>query len=141
MLKIMFILVDTQLKRNFDQVESSGITQAINLATEQQLQKARIPQSRRAFLDLTIQSPESLYQLARDIDALEGQNVYVHCALGLSRSVLAVAAWLLYKGHSLEEVENLIGEFRIDYLKSPYMQVALDLYQSHLTAIGALANR
>ena len=128
-------------EKEFDQVESSGITQAINLATEQQLQKARIPQSRRAFLDLTIQSPESLYQLARDIDALEGQNVYVHCALGLSRSVLAVAAWLLYKGHSLEEVENLIGEFRIDYLKSPYMQVALDLYQSHLTAIGALANR
>ncbi len=128
-------------EKEFDQVESSGITQAFNLATEQQLQKTRIPQSRRAFLDLTIQSPESLYQLAKEIDALEGKNVYVHCALGLSRSVLAVAAWLLYKGHKIEEVENLIGEYRIDYLKSPYMQVALDLYQSHLTAIGTTVKR
>ncbi len=125
-------------EQEFDQIESSGITLAFNLAIEQQLQKSRVPQNRRPFLDLTIQSPESLFQLAKDIDATKEQKVYVHCALGLSRSVLAVAAWLLYKGHSLEEVEDLIGAHRVGYLKSPYMQVALNLYQLHLATAAAM---
>jgi protein-tyrosine phosphatase len=116
----------------YEQIKSSGISQAFNLATEQQLQKSMIHQQRFPFLDLTIQSPESLLQIAKKIDELDGENIFIHCALGLSRSVLAVAAWLLYKGHTLEEVESLIGDHRVNYLRSAYMQVALKLYQTHL---------
>lgn len=116
----------------YEQIKSRGISRAFNLATEQQLQKSMIHQQRFAFLDLTIQSPESLLQIAKRIDELEGENIFIHCALGLSRSVLAVAAWLLYKGHTLEEVESLIGDHRVNYLRSAYMQVALKLYQTHL---------
>jgi len=116
-------------------VASEGISTSINLATEQQIQKVGISQVKFPFLDLTIQSPESLYKLAQTIDSMHAEKVYVHCALGLSRSVLAVSAWLLYQGHSLAEVEQLIGAHRIKYLRSAYMQVALDLYQSHLDKI------
>lgn len=116
----------------YRKIKSEGIENAINLATEQQLQTETIHQTRFPFLDLTIQSPESLYQLAKTIESRANEKIYVHCALGLSRSVLAVASWLLYKGHSIEEVRQLIGEHRIPYLDSPYMMVALDLYQKHL---------
>ncbi len=116
----------------YEQIKSNGVSQAFNLATEQQLQKSMIHQQRFPFLDLTIQSPESLLQIAKKIDELDGENIFIHCALGLSRSVLAVAAWLLYKGYTLEEVESLIGDHRVNYLRSAYMQVALKLYQTHL---------
>lgn len=115
----------------YEKVKAEGIVHAINLATEQQVQSAAIRQTRYPFLDLTIQSPQSLYQMAKTIEAAS-EKTYVHCALGLSRSVLAVASWLLYKGHTIEEVKQLIGHHRVPYLESAYMQVALDLYQNYL---------
>ena len=124
----------------YQQVKSSGISQAYNLATEQQIQNTAVPQQRFPFLDLTIQSPEALLQIARKIDESDGENIYVHCALGLSRSVLAVSAWLLYKGYTLEEVASLIGKHRADYLKSAYMQVALKLYQTHIRNLNLQGN-
>ncbi len=116
----------------YDEIKSEGIVNAINLATEQQIQSEVIQQTRYPFLDLTIQSPESLYQLARTIEASASEKIYVHCALGLSRSVLAVVSWLLYKGHTIEEIKQLIGSHRVSYLDTQYMQVALDLYQNYL---------
>lgn len=53
------------------------------------------------WLDLTAPSPEQLFEAARQIEAFRKQGrVLVCCALGLSRSACAVAAWLLVTGRA-----------------------------------------
>ena len=108
------------------------IGMAINLATEQQIQKTVFSQIRLPFLDQTIQSSEALHVGVQHIEAYQDEGVYVHCALGLSRSVLLVSAWLIFKGYSLEETEDEIAKVRPNYVKSDYMHITLELYQKYL---------
>jgi protein-tyrosine phosphatase len=118
----------------YERLKSRGITRVINLAAEQQLQKAELPQERLPFLDLTIPSPEALHAVVMQIEAT-GERLYVHCALGLSRSILAVSAWLVYRGYSAEEIDALWRELRPAAVKSPYMEVALQLYREYLEGL------
>ena len=113
-------------------LEDKGICMAINLATEQQIQKNGLEQIRLPFLDQTIQSPESLHQGVEYIETHKGEGVYVHCTLGLSRSVLLVSAWFLFQGYSIEEAQAEIAKVRPDYAKSPYMMITLKMYQDFL---------
>ena len=83
------------------------------------------------FLDQTIPSPELLHEAVELIEKHKEEGVYVHCALGLSRSVLVISAWLLHNGTSRKEVETLMNTIRPSYVKSPYMGIALDIYEKH----------
>ncbi|MCF6242081.1 MAG: dual specificity protein phosphatase family protein [Bacteroidales bacterium] len=112
--------------------KEKGIKNILNLATEQQLQKNDFSQRRLPFLDQTIQSPESLHQGVQYIEAYKNDGVYVHCTLGLSRSVLLISAWLLFKGDTLQEVQEQIEKLRPHYVKSLYMQITLEVYQEYL---------
>ena len=85
------------------------------------------------FLDQTIPDPKLLHKAVELIEEHKEQGVYVHCALGLSRSVLVISAWLLYTGHSRKEVEELMQEIRPNYVKSAYMGIALDIYEGYLS--------
>lgn len=116
-------------------LEKQGIKTALNLATEQQLQKKGLPQIRLPFLDQTIQSPESLHRGVEYIESHKHDGVYIHCTLGLSRSVLLASAWLLFNGYSLEETQEEIAKARPDYIKSPYMQITLEMYQKYLDGL------
>ena len=116
----------------YERLKSAGISRVINLAMEQQGHKAGLPQDRFGFLDQTIPSPQALHRAVEKIQSEPDSKVYVHCALGLSRSVLVVAAWLLYRGFSYEEVLQRLGQIRPGYVRSPYMQVSLELYQHYL---------
>jgi len=116
----------------YKELEDKGVKHCINLATEQQVQKTTMPQTRLPFLDQTIQSPTSLHEGVLLIEKHKEEGVYVHCTLGLSRSVLVVSAWLLYNGYTLEETEEHIARLRPNYVKSAYMKINMKMYQDFL---------
>ena len=104
----------------------------LNLAPEhfyisQGLKKINLP-----FLDQTIPNPKLLHKAVLLIEEHKDEGVYVHCALGLSRSVLVISTWLLYCGYSRDEVEKMMNEIRPNYVKSEYMGIALDIYEEAL---------
>jgi hypothetical protein len=128
-------------KEEYRQIKHMGVSEVINLAPEQQLHRTSFKQVRLPFLDQTIPSPEALHEGVLLIESMKEKGVYVHCALGLSRSVLLISAWLLYLGHTLEEVETLLSKIRPGYVKSPYMRIALELYTTyHKNVKGKDAN-
>ncbi len=118
--------------KEYDILQEKGISMVLNLATEQQVQKQGLTEIRLPFLDQTIQSPESLHQGVQCIEDYKQEGVYVHCTLGLSRSVLLVSAWLLFNGYSIEETQKAIAKVQPISLKSPYMRINLEIYQNYL---------
>lgn len=122
-------------KGEYTQLRESGINHVINLALEHQINRSMIEQTRIPFLDLTIPSPEALHRVVLMIEAKKENGVYVHCALGLSRSVMAIGAWMLYRGFTMMQIEERLRELRLAYVKSKYIYVALNLYQTHLNAL------
>ncbi len=120
----------------YEILKAEGIKRCINLATEQQCHTSKMVQTRFSFLDQTIQSPEALHCAVLQIEKDKEEGVYVHCALGLSRSVLLIWAWMLYKQYSLEEIEVCIEEVRPAYVKSPYMGITLDIYKEYLEELS-----
>ncbi|NKQ40000.1 MAG: hypothetical protein HF962_00300 [Sulfurovum sp.] len=113
-------------------LEEEGIELSLNLATEQQIQRNGLSQIRLPFLDQTIQSPESLHQGVLHIEEHKNNGIYVHCTLGLSRSVLLVSAWLIYQGCDIEDAQKEIAKVRPRYVKSPYMDITLKMYKEYL---------
>lgn len=116
-------------------IRSLGISHSINLALEHQINRSALEQTRIPFLDLTIPAPQELHRVVEMIEAKKENGVYVHCALGLSRSVMAISAWMLYRGYTMEQVEDRLHLLRPAYVKSKYFYVALGLYQGHLEAL------
>ncbi|MDY0265903.1 MAG: hypothetical protein RBR12_12065, partial [Sulfurospirillum cavolei] len=91
-----------------------------------------ISQTRFAFLDLTIPSTEALHEVVLLIEKYKEEGIYVHCALGLSRSILAIGTWLMYQGYSLEQIHERLRKIRPAYVSSKYMHVCLSLYATYL---------
>lgn len=84
------------------------------------------------FLDQTIPNPKFLHKAVLLIEEHKEEGIFVHCALGLSRSVLVISAWLLYTKHSREEVEGIMQRIRPSHVKSEYMGIALDIYEKYI---------
>jgi len=115
----------------YAKIKEQGVNAVLNLAWEQpRVDKINLYRKRLSLLDQTIPNPKQLHEAVLFIEEYKKEGVFVHCALGLSRSVLVISAWLLYTGHSRDEVEEIIGEIRPDYVKSEYMRIALDIYES-----------
>ena len=121
-------------QNEYNEIQDKNITSIINLASEQQIHKKHlnIKQMRFPYLDQTIQSPQSLHKAVELIESCKDDGVLIHCALGLSRSILLVSAWLLYNKYTLDEIETLMGQIRPNYVKSPYMNINLEMYQEYL---------
>jgi len=103
----------------------------INLAPEQFYLSQGLKIRNLPFLDQTIPNPKLLHRAVLLIEEHKEEGVYVHCALGLSRSVLVISAWLLHRGYRRDEVEQILGEIRPNYIKSAYMGIALDIYEGY----------
>jgi membrane-associated phospholipid phosphatase len=103
----------------------------INLAPEQFYLSQGLKIRNLPFLDQTIPNPKLLHRAVLLIEEHKEEGVYVHCALGLSRSVLVISAWLLHRGYCRDEVEQILGEIRPNYIKSAYMGIALDIYEGY----------
>ncbi len=123
--------------KEYTLLKNEGLGIALNLATEQQIQRERMAQIRLPFLDQTIQSPESLHEGVQHIERHKERGVYIHCTLGLSRSVLLASAWLIFHGYSIEEAQKAVEKVRPGYVKSPYMYITLEIYQKYLQRIRA----
>ncbi|PKG39067.1 phosphatase PAP2 family protein [Psychromonas sp. Urea-02u-13] len=117
----------------YKQLSELHLKQVINLASELQFNKTKLPEHRLNFLDQTIQSPGALHEAVMLIENNKQQGVYIHCALGLSRSVLVIWAWMLFNKKSPREIEQMLQTTRPRYVQSKYMRINIDLYQQFLT--------
>lgn len=89
------------------------------------------------LLDLQVPSLGRFHEGVRQLDSLKQrhQTVLIHCALGMSRSALVTAGWLLFRGHAenaTQAVEMISQRRACIYLTSRH----LDLLEEYLEAIG-----
>lgn len=85
------------------------------------------------LLDIAIPDPVILDEAARRVDAATDiGGVLVHCALGMSRSVLVVAAWLMRCGHTAEDALKIVDRARPERVRRPYIEISLQLYEDYL---------
>ena len=119
---------------NWPQLKERGICTVIDLAPEltssapHELEYHHLP-----LLDIAIPAPELLEEIAQRIDMLQPTGgIYIHCALGMSRSVLGVCAWMIKQGASKEEALVRVDSARPERVHRPYITIALDLYERHL---------
>ncbi len=115
-------------------IQEKGITTALDLVPEL---SSDVPEgvdwNHFPLLDIAIPDPKTLDYLAEHIEtALEKGGVYVHCALGMSRSVLAVCAYLIKQGHSIEYALRKVDLCRPERVTRPYIPISLELYQEYL---------
>ncbi|MBX9634024.1 MAG: hypothetical protein K2X44_03500, partial [Magnetospirillum sp.] len=59
-------------------------------------------------------------------------DVYLHCALGMSRSVLAACAWLIRHGSDRHQALAILDRARPERVRRPYIEISLDLYERYL---------
>jgi len=119
-------------KDEYDSIRLQGISHAINLALEHQINHSMIEQSRLTFLDLTIPSPETLHSVVLMIEEKKANGVYVHCALGLARSVMVMGAWMIHQGYTLHDVEQRLGH------QKQYITIAWELYGKYRVKTNSL---
>lgn len=83
------------------------------------------------LLDLTIPDPVKLQEVCKAItDAKQQGSVYIHCKFGLSRSVLASAAWLITQSYSKQKAWNTVSTAQPMRVDAPYMHIALELFEA-----------
>ena len=89
------------------------------------------------LLDIAIPDPAILDRIARQIDDdVENGGVYVYCALGMSRSVLAVCAWLIRNGSTIQQALDVLDRARPERVTRPYIAISLELYEDHLRGMA-----
>ena len=85
------------------------------------------------LLDIAIPDPVILDEAAKRVDAATDiGGVLVHCALGMSRSVLVVAAWLMRCGNTAEGALEIVDQARPERVRRPYIEISLQLYEDYL---------
>lgn len=117
--------------KEYQQLKQLGINKIINLCPELPFHKTDILQHHYDFLDLTMQHPSRLFAVIKDIDS-SSDKVYIHCKLGMSRTILVIAAYLLYHGNTLMQIEDFLQQQRPFYVKSKYMTINLALFRQSL---------
>lgn len=120
----------------YSSLRALGIGHTINLALEHQINRSSIQQTRLPWLDLTIPNPEEIHRVVLMIEAKKKNGVYVHCALGLSRSVIVIRAWMMYRGYTTQQIVERLTAICPARITSKYVDVSLDLYQSYLRTLS-----
>jgi len=94
------------------------------------------------LLDIAIPSPAVLHDIASQIEECRQKGkVYVHCALGMSRSVLAVGAWMILNGCTKKEALARIDQVRPERVQRPYIDISLNLYEDYCRSNGAIPEK
>ena len=115
-----------------------GITAVLDVTAEYSETPAllRLNYKNLPVLDLATPSLRDLEQGVGFIDEHVGRGVFVHCALGYSRSACFAAAWLLKAGlaDSVERAIESIREVRPAIVVSPVSLATLGEYHASLLA-------
>lgn len=121
---------------DWGQLAEAGIESVIDLAPELPSHPpVEMAYDHLPLLDIAIPAPAALDEIARRIQEMRGRGgVYVHCALGMSRSVMAVAAWMIRRGATAEQALAAIDRARPQRVRRPYIRIALQLYEDWLAA-------
>lgn len=122
-------------REEYEKLQAEGMGRVINLCSEHPWSVSPLPQERIPLFDQTIPSPERLHRIVQTIEHHRNEGVFVHCALGLSRSVMAVSAWMHYRGYTPEEIDRHLERIRPQHVKKAYVRIALDLYRNYLGAL------
>lgn len=89
------------------------------------------------LIDLVAPTTEELRRGVEKLDALlqDNKTVFIHCALGMSRSAILVMAWMIYtkKVHSGSEA---IHYFKDNNFKSTVSEKHLDVLQSYIETLN-----
>lgn len=120
--------------RDWAEIEAKRIGSVIDLAPELRSgPPSGMAHTHLPLLDVAIPDPAALDRIAQAIDGqIAKGRVFVHCALGMSRSVLAVCAWLMRNGHSADDAFAIVSRARPERVARPYMTIALNLYADFL---------
>ncbi len=118
-------------EKEYKKLKELGIKEIINLCPELQFHKTDIIQKKYNLLDLTIQDPQNILKIIKEIEN-SSNKVYIHCKLGMSRTILIISAYMLYKGKNFEEIETFLQKKRPLYIKSKYMKITLDIFKKFL---------
>jgi protein-tyrosine phosphatase len=103
--------------RGLHQLEQLGVTAVVNLRDEFDDAAAEIAPGRYLHLRVVDDTPPTIDQLCRGVEFIrkelrEGGRVYVHCMLGVGRSVTLVAAYLVSEGMTPEHAWSAIRRRR-----------------------------
>jgi membrane-associated phospholipid phosphatase len=86
----------------------SGVRAIVDVTAELPCDPQGVDYTSVPMLDLVVPSPDRLERAAHAIDsALRSRPALVCCALGFSRSAMAVAAWLLSSGRAKDVAEAI----------------------------------
>lgn len=118
----------------WDRLEAAGVAAVVDLVPElRSTPPAGLTHDHLPLLDIAIPAPAALDEIARRIeDRRRAGGVYVHCALGMARGVLAVCAWMMRQGMTADQALAAIDRIRPTRIRRPYMRIALDLYADYL---------
>lgn len=113
--------------------EAAGFASIVDVSAELPLHSATLPYRQIPILDLTVPEPEQLDQATAAIAELQSlRPTLVCCALGYSRSAMAVAAWLLAsdRAASIDDALALIRRARPQIVLSDQHQQRLAEWQA-----------
>lgn len=130
--------------READDLVRRGVTAVLDLTAEygEARPLLRLPYQNVQILDLTVPSRE---QLAEAVDFVRAQvpggRVYVHCALGYSRSACVAAAYLLAQGlaPTVEDAVRAVERSRPRLVMTPGLIGLLRAYRATAPGDGAPA--
>ena len=129
-------------RRDWEEIGGNGISSVVDLVPELAgTTPSILPHTHIPLLDIAIPDPAILDKIARQIDeCVEKGGVYVYCALGMSRSVLAVCAWLIRNGSTTQEALEVLDRARPERVTRPYIAISLELYEDYLCKIAITTN-
>jgi hypothetical protein len=124
---------------HWQRLKAAGITSVIDLAPEL---SSAVPDDmdyhHLPLLDITIPAPQLLHEIAQKIQQQQASGgIYIHCALGMSRSVLGISAWMIMQGATREQALARVDQVRPERVDRPYISISLELYEQHLKFCGA----
>jgi protein-tyrosine phosphatase len=121
--------------QEYQVINDLKLSHIINLAPELALNKTQFIQHKLPFLDQTMQDPSQLHQVVLLIEKYKSEGVFIHCALGLSRSILVIWAWMIFSGKTNQEIKEHLEFIRPNYVQSKYMQLNINLYEAYLRSL------
>ena len=129
-------------RRDWEEIGGNGISSVVDLVPELAgTTPSGVSHTHIPLLDIAIPDPAILDKIARQIDdCVEKGGVYVYCALGMSRSVLAVCAWLIRNGNTAQQALEVLDRARPERVTRPYIAISLELYEDHLRRMAVATN-